>query len=89
MYTTLLGSGGARAPPPRNLAEQLTLFAAGWADFAPNTTTSPSGFRKLSTPLPIKMAYYVHRLSLTPFHLDMFLRACFQNVVYHIGVKKK
>ena len=36
---------------PRNLAGQLTLFKPGWADFAPHTTASPPGFKKLSTPL--------------------------------------
>ena len=45
------GAEGARAP--RNLADQLTLFKPGWADFAPRTTASlPPGFKKLSTPLP-------------------------------------
>ena len=40
-------------PPPRTLAAQLTLFEPGWADFAPHTTASPPGFKKLSTPLYI------------------------------------
>ena len=35
----------------RILADQLTLFESGWADFAPHTTASPLGFKKLSTPL--------------------------------------
>ena len=44
--------GGPRGQsPPRNLADQLTLFEPGWADFAPHTTASPPGFKKLSTPL--------------------------------------
>ena len=48
-----MGTGVARAPPPspRNLADQLTLFEPGWADFVPHTTASPLGFKKLSTPL--------------------------------------
>ena len=44
------GAGGATAPP-RNLADQLTLFEPGGADFATHTTASPPGFKKLSTPL--------------------------------------
>ena len=48
------GRGGGRAP--QNLADQLTLFEPGWADFAPHTTAStptppPPRFKKLSTPL--------------------------------------
>ena len=46
--------GGQRdraPPPPRNLADQLTLFKPGWACFAPHTTASLPGFKKLSTPL--------------------------------------
>ena len=43
------GARGARAP--RNLADQLTLLEPGWADFAPHTTVSLPGFKKLSTPL--------------------------------------
>ena len=29
----------------------VTLFKPGWAEFAPHTTASPPGFKKLSTPL--------------------------------------
>ena len=36
--------------PPRNLADQLTLYEVGWSDFAPHTTASPPGFKKLSAP---------------------------------------
>ena len=36
---------------PRNLADQVTLFKPGWADFTPHTTASPFGFKKLSTSL--------------------------------------
>ena len=43
------GAGGGH--PPLNLADQLTLFKPGGADYTPHTTTSPSGFKKLSTPL--------------------------------------
>ena len=44
------GAEGALAP--RNLADQLTLFKpGGGADYTPHTTASPSGFKKLSTPL--------------------------------------
>ena len=43
------GAGGARAPS--NLADQLTLFEPGWADFAPHAAASPPGFKKLSTSL--------------------------------------
>ena len=32
------------------MADQLTLFVPGWADFAPHTIASPPGFKKLSTP---------------------------------------
>ena len=39
------GAGGG------DLADQLTLLEPGWADFAPHTTVSPHGFKKLSTPL--------------------------------------
>ena len=48
-----LNRGVARgeAGGPRNLADQLTLFKPGWEDFAPHTTASPIGFKKLSTPL--------------------------------------
>ena len=43
--------GGGREPP-QNLADQLTLFKPGGADYAPHTTADPpSGFKKLSTPL--------------------------------------
>ena len=45
------GAGELEPPPPRNLADQLTLLEPGWADFAPHTTVSPHGFKKLSTPL--------------------------------------
>ena len=49
-YTEVwLEGGGALAP--RNLADQLTLFKPGGADYTPHTTASPSGFKKLSTPL--------------------------------------
>ena len=41
--------GGAGGPElPRNLAHQLTLLEPG-SDFAPHTTVSPPGFKKLST----------------------------------------
>ena len=40
----------------RNLADQLTLFEPGWAEFAPHTTSSPTGFKKLSTPLNLLCA---------------------------------
>ena len=40
---------GVRAPS--DLADQLTLFKPESADFAPHTTASPPGFKKLSTPL--------------------------------------
>ena len=43
------GPGGAE--PPRNLADQLTLFKPRGADYAPHTTASPPGFKTLSTPL--------------------------------------
>ena len=35
--------GGPRGPEPRsqNLADRLTLFEPGWADFAPHNTVSP------------------------------------------------
>ena len=33
------------------LADQLTLFKPGGADYYPNTTASPPGFKKLPTPL--------------------------------------
>ena len=39
------------AEPPRNMADQLTLFKPRGADYAPHTTASPPGFKKLSTPL--------------------------------------
>ena len=42
-----VGGGGA----PRNLADQLTLFKRGGADYAQHITASPPGFKKLSTPL--------------------------------------
>ena len=46
--------GGPGGPePPRILADQLTLFEPGWADFAPHNTVSPPGFKKLSTPLSL------------------------------------
>ena len=46
------GGGGLRGlEPPWNLAAQLTLFKPGGADFAPHTTASPPGIKKLSTPL--------------------------------------
>ena len=35
------GGPGEPEPPPRNLADQLTLLEPGWADFAPHTTASP------------------------------------------------
>ena len=47
------GRGRGSAPPPWNLADQLTLFEPGWADFAPHTTASPPGFKNLFTPLTI------------------------------------
>ena len=50
------GAGGASAP--RNLAHQLTLLEPGWADFAPHTTVSPPGFKKLSTPLHMKFTSF-------------------------------
>ena len=37
------------------MADQLTLFEPGRADFAPHTTASPPRFKKLSTPL-----LYIH-----------------------------
>jgi hypothetical protein len=46
--------GGGGAEPPRNLADQLTLFEPEWADFAPHTTANPLGFKKLSTPLLVQ-----------------------------------
>ena len=53
MYLINKSRGVARGGPesPQNLADQLTLFEPGWADFAPHTTASPLGFKKLSTPL--------------------------------------
>ena len=41
------------------LADQLTLFKPKGVDYVPHTTTSPIGFKKLSTPL-----LYVHLLCL-------------------------
>ena len=32
-----------------NLADQLSLFKPGWAEYAPHTTAIPLGFKKLST----------------------------------------
>ena len=54
---------GTRGPPPRNLADQLTLLEPRWADFAPHTTVSPPPpeFKKLSTPL-IMIAIFKPRL---------------------------
>ena len=39
-----LNRGVARGgqEPPRNLADQLTLFKPGGADYTPHTTASPS-----------------------------------------------
>ena len=48
---------GGGAEPPRNLADQLTLVEPGWTDFAPQTTASPPGFKKLSTPLQLEMSH--------------------------------
>ena len=45
------GQGGGGDRISQNLADQLTLFEPGWADFASHTTASPLGFKKLSTPL--------------------------------------
>ena len=48
------GEGGsARAP----LVDQLTLSETEWAYFAPQTTASPPGFKKLPTPLTHIMHY--------------------------------
>ena len=49
------GVPGGPEPPPRNLADKLTLFKSMGADYAPYTTASPPGFKKLPTPL-----IYVH-----------------------------
>ena len=35
------GGGRGDKSPLRNLADQLTLFKPGWADFAPHSTASP------------------------------------------------
>ena len=48
------GGGGQSPLPARNLADRLTLFKPGGADYAPHTTSSPPGFKKLSTPLYIQ-----------------------------------
>ena len=50
IYRGVAGGGGG-PESPRNMADQLTLFEPGWADFAPHNTASPLGFKKLSTPL--------------------------------------
>ena len=42
------GVRGARAPAPRNLADQLTLLEPGWADFVPHTTVSPRDSKSYS-----------------------------------------
>ena len=40
-------------PLPWNLANQLTLFKTLCEDYAPQTTASTHGFKKLSTPLEL------------------------------------
>ena len=47
----LLVTRGVAREGGANLAEQLTLFKPRGADYAPHTTASPPGFKKLSTPL--------------------------------------
>ena len=49
--------GGLRGlDPPRNLADQYTLFKPVGADYAPHTTASPPGLKKLSTSLSQALA---------------------------------
>ena len=50
MQTVIRGLEGG-PEPLRNLADQLTLFKPGGQIYAPHTTASPPGFKKLSTPL--------------------------------------
>ena len=52
------GGGGGGAEPPRNLADQLTLFKPWGADYARHTTASPH---------PIQNAIYSSELNL--YHL--------------------
>ena len=58
----------ALPPPLRNLADQLTLFKPRWADFAPQTTASHPGFKKLYYNSKLK-----HRFSIPKLMLGMNL----------------
>ena len=45
------GPGGPEPPPPPEFARSVNPIQTRGTDYAPHTTASPSGFKKLSTPL--------------------------------------
>ena len=64
------GSGwvGGQSPPPSKVADQLTLLKPRGADYAPHTTASPSGLKKLSTPLR-RSVFAIIKIKLPLMHL--------------------
>ena len=86
---TLQGYRQGGAAAPQFLTDQLTLSQPGGLIMPTTVLPAPPDFQTLRRACPIKMEDYANRLSLSPLDFEMFLRTCFQNIVYHIGVKKK
>ena len=52
------GAEGAVAPP--EFGRSVNPIQTRGADYTPHTTASPSGFKKLSTPLHFRLNYASH-----------------------------
>ena len=81
------GGGGAIAPPPQILADHLTLFQPGEADFTNHITTSPSRFQTFLQPcLPVIRLAGCYIICISSFQL--FFSFSYSTLIFVLDLSK-